>query len=60
MPLQKGKSKAAMAANYKVLKAEGKPKKQRIAIMLSEAGLSKKNQHPSSGRDTRFAKHGKK
>lgn len=42
MPLKKGKSKKAMAYNYSKLKEEGYPKKQRIAIMLTKAGKSKK------------------
>lgn len=45
MPLVKGvkaKTKAGKAENMRILKAEGKPRKQRIAIMLSEAGESNK------------------
>ncbi len=44
MPLVKGekaKTKAGKAENIRRLKAEGKPKKQQIAIMLAEAGESK-------------------
>lgn len=40
MPLKKGKSRATMAANYKELRKAGHPRKQTIAIMLKEAGLS--------------------
>lgn len=45
MPLVKGakaKTKAGKAKNMEILQAEGKPRKQQIAIMLSEAGESKK------------------
>ena len=41
MPLKKGSSKKAMAFNYNVLKEEGYPPKQRVAIMLQKAGKSK-------------------
>ena len=41
MPLKKGPSKKSMASNYTKLKKEGYPKKQRVAIMLKEAGKSK-------------------
>ena len=44
MPLVKGakaKTKAGKAKNMEKLKAEGKPRKQQVAIMLSEAGESK-------------------
>jgi len=44
MPLKKGPSKAAMSHNYKEeTKAHPNMKrKQKVAIMLSEAGLSNK------------------
>lgn len=45
MPLVKGakaKTKKGKAENMSILKSEGKPRKQQIAIMLSEAGESKK------------------
>jgi len=42
MPLKAGRSHKAMAANFKTLKQEGYPLKQRVAIVLSKAGLSKK------------------
>jgi 23S rRNA U2552 (ribose-2'-O)-methylase RlmE/FtsJ len=44
MPLKKGSSKKAMSSNYRKLSKE-KPKmsrKQKVAIMLSAAGKSKK------------------
>ena len=44
MPLVKGKkakTKAGKAANYKAEVTAGKPKKQAVAIMLSQAGESK-------------------
>lgn len=43
MPLKKGPGKAKMASNYKKLKKEGYPPKQRVAIMLKEAGKSRKS-----------------
>jgi hypothetical protein len=46
MPLVKGakaKTKKGKAENMRILKEEGKPRKQQIAIMLSEAGESKKS-----------------
>jgi hypothetical protein len=42
MPLKKGPSKKAMASNYKKLTKEGYKGKQRVAIMLKEAGKSNK------------------
>lgn len=43
MPLKKGHGKKNMASNYKKLKKEGYPKKQRVAIMLQKAGKSNKS-----------------
>lgn len=43
MPLTKGKSNKVVGKNIKELEATGKyPRKQAIAIALSEAGRSKK------------------
>jgi hypothetical protein len=42
MPLKKGKSREAISENIKTEMAEGKPRKQAIAIALSVAGLSNK------------------
>lgn len=43
MPLYEGQSKGALKKNFKKLKEEGYPEKQRIAIVLSKAGLSNKS-----------------
>lgn len=37
MPLDKGKSKKAISKNIGILRKEGKPKNQAIAIALSKA-----------------------
>jgi hypothetical protein len=44
MPLKKGKSKAVMEKNFHTEKKAhpNMPNKQRVAIVMSEAGLSKK------------------
>ncbi len=43
MPLAKGKSKKAISSNIEELESTGKyPRKQAIAIAMSEAGMSKK------------------
>lgn len=49
MPLVKGKAaktKAGKEANLKAELAAGKPKKQALAIMYSEAGESRKSRKP--------------
>ena len=42
MPLRKGNSKAAIAANIKAEIAAGRPSKQAVAIAYSEAKKSRK------------------
>jgi len=41
MPLKKGKSRKTVASNIKELMGSGRPKKQAVAISLSEAGMSR-------------------
>jgi hypothetical protein len=42
MPLKKGKSKKVVSANIRMLRHEGKPQKQSIAIALAVAGKARK------------------
>lgn len=42
MPLKKGSSRAAIAANIRTEEKAGKPRKQAVAIALSEADAAKK------------------
>lgn len=42
MPLRKGRSKKAIAANIRTLMHEGYPQRQAIAIAMSKAGKSRR------------------
>jgi hypothetical protein len=43
MPLAKGRSKEAIAANIRELRRSGRPQAQAVAIAMNEAGKSKKS-----------------
>lgn len=43
MPLKKGKSKKVISENIRTEMHSGRPQKQAIAISMSEAGMSKRD-----------------
>jgi hypothetical protein len=49
MPLEKGSSREVVGHNIKTEQEHGKPRKQAVAIALSEAGLSNKNKDEDFG-----------
>lgn len=42
MPLKSGKSDTIVSKNIKILRGEGRPRKQAVAIAMSKAGRSEK------------------
>lgn len=51
MPLKRGKSQAVVSANIRELMHTGKyPRRQAVAIAMSEAGLSRKKKDPRKRR----------
>lgn len=56
MPLEKGSSRKVIARNISREEAAGKPRKQAVAIALSQADKSKRGAQRGRGKDGRFVK----